>query len=84
VASGDAHVPLAVRGDGPHVAGRVVPARASYAGEAVSPVAVPPTWRAELQERFAPVNPPLFVNIPDASGPANSWVIQFRLRTIIF
>jgi hypothetical protein len=54
------------------------------AGEAVGLVAVPPTWRAELQKRFAPVNPPLFVNVPDASGPAKSWVIQFRVRTIIF
>jgi hypothetical protein len=26
------HVPLAVRGDGPHVAGRVVPAWASHCG----------------------------------------------------
>jgi hypothetical protein len=41
-------------------------------GEAVGPVAVAPTWRAELQERFAPVNPPLFVNVPDALGPAKS------------
>jgi hypothetical protein len=54
------------------------------AGEAVGPVAVPPTWRAELQEQFAAVNPPLFVNVPDAPGPAKSWVIQFRVRTIIF
>jgi hypothetical protein len=54
------------------------------AGEAVGPVAVPPTWRAELQERFGPVNPPLFVNVPDVLGPAKSWVIQFRVSTIIF
>jgi hypothetical protein len=54
------------------------------AGEAVGPVAVPPTWRAELQEQFGPVNPPLFVNVPDALGPAKSWVIQFRVSTITF
>jgi hypothetical protein len=30
------------------------------AGEAIGSVAVPPTWRAELQERFAPANLPLF------------------------
>jgi hypothetical protein len=54
------------------------------AGEAVGLVAVPPTWRAELQERFAPANPPLVVNVPDLPGPAKSWVIQFRVRPIIF
>jgi hypothetical protein len=54
------------------------------AGEAVGPVAVPPFWRAELQERFGPVNPPLFVNVPDAPGPTKSWVIQFRVSTNIF
>jgi hypothetical protein len=54
------------------------------AGEAIGPVAVPSTWRAELQERFVPVNPPLFVNVPDAPGPAKSWVIQFRVSTITF
>jgi hypothetical protein len=54
------------------------------AGEAVGPVAVPPTWRAELQERFAPVNPPHFVDVPDAPGPAKGWVIQYRVRIIIF
>jgi hypothetical protein len=54
------------------------------AGEAVGPVAVPPTWRAELQERFAPVNPPHFLHVPDASGAAKGWVIQYRVRTIIF
>jgi hypothetical protein len=48
------------------------------AGEAVGPVAVPPFWREELQERFAPANPPLVVNVPDLSGPTKSWVIQFR------
>jgi hypothetical protein len=45
------------------------------AGEAVGPVALPSTWRAELQERFAPVNPPHFLDVPDASGPAKGWVI---------
>jgi hypothetical protein len=40
------------------------------AGEAVGSVAVPPTWRAELQERFAPVNPSHFLDVPDAPGPA--------------
>jgi hypothetical protein len=54
------------------------------AGEAIGPVPVPPFWRAELQERFGPVNPPLFVNVPDAPGPAKSWVIQFRVSTNIF
>jgi hypothetical protein len=54
------------------------------AGEAVDPVAVPPFWRAELQERFAPANPPLVVNVPDLPGPAKSWVIQFRVRPVIF
>jgi hypothetical protein len=54
------------------------------AGEAVGPVVVPPTWRAELQERFAPVNPPHFLDVPDASGPSKAWVIQYRVRTIIF
>jgi hypothetical protein len=54
------------------------------AGEAVGPVAVPPTWRVELQERFAPANPPLFVNVLDLPGPAKNWVIQFRVRPIIF
>jgi hypothetical protein len=54
------------------------------AGEAVGPVAVPPTWRVELQERFAPVNPPHFLDVPDAPGPAKGWVIQYRVRTIIF
>jgi hypothetical protein len=54
------------------------------AGEAVGPVAVPPFWRAELQERFAPANPPLLVNVPDLPGHAKSWVIQFRVRPIIF
>jgi hypothetical protein len=53
-------------------------------GEAVGPVAVSPTWRAELQEWFAPVNPPHFLDVPDAPGPAKGWVIQYRVRTIIF
>jgi hypothetical protein len=30
------------------------------AGEVVGLVAMPPSWRVELQERFAPVNPPHF------------------------
>jgi hypothetical protein len=54
------------------------------ADEAVGPVAMPPFWRAELQERFAPANLPLVVNVPDLPGPAKSWVIQFRVRLIIF
>jgi hypothetical protein len=54
------------------------------AGEAVGPVAVPPTWRAELQERVAPVNPPYFLDVPDALGPTKGWVIQYRVHTIIF
>jgi hypothetical protein len=54
------------------------------AGEAVGPVAVPPFWRTELQERFALANPPLIVNVPDLPGLARSWVIQFRVRPIIF
>jgi hypothetical protein len=54
------------------------------AGEAVGSVAVLPFWRAELQEWFAPVNPPLFVNVPDAPGPAKCWIIQFRVSTNIF
>jgi hypothetical protein len=54
------------------------------AGEAVGPVAVPPFWRAELQQRFGPANPPLVVNVPDLPGPAKSWVIQFRVRPVIF
>jgi hypothetical protein len=48
------------------------------AGEAVGPVAVLPTWRAELQEWFAPVNPPYFLDVPDAPSPAKGWVIQYR------
>jgi hypothetical protein len=44
-------------------------------GEAVGPVAVPPTWRAELKERFAPVNLPYFLDVPDAPGPAKGWLI---------
>jgi hypothetical protein len=54
------------------------------AGETVGPVVVPPTCRVELQERFAPMNPPYFLDVPDARGPANGWVIQYRVRTIIF
>jgi hypothetical protein len=52
------------------------------AGEAVDSVAVPPFWRAELQERFAPANPPLVLNVPDFPGPAKSWVIQFRAQDL--
>jgi hypothetical protein len=54
------------------------------AGEAVGPVAVPPTWRAELQERFASVNPQYFLVVPDTPGPAKGWVIQYRVRIISF
>jgi hypothetical protein len=54
------------------------------AGQVVGPVAVPPTWRAELQERFDSVNPLHFVDVPDASGLVKGWVKQFRVRRIIF
>jgi hypothetical protein len=53
-------------------------------GEVVDSVAVPCTWRVELQERFALVNPPNFLAVPDALGPAKCWVIQYRVHTIIF
>jgi hypothetical protein len=54
------------------------------AGEAVGPVTMLPTWRAELQERFAPVNPPHSLDVLDVPGPAKGWLIQYRVRTIIF
>jgi hypothetical protein len=49
--------------------------RLPIAGEAVGPIAVPPTWRAELQDRFAPVNPPYFLDVPDVPEPTKGWVI---------
>ena len=52
------------------------------AGEAVGPVAVAPTWRAELQDRFAPVNLEDFVEVPDANGPAKNWVVQYKVRVV--
>jgi hypothetical protein len=58
--------------------------RLPIVGEAVGPIIVPPTWRVELQERFAPVNPPHFLDVPNAPGPVKGWVIQYRVRTIIF
>jgi hypothetical protein len=54
------------------------------ASEAIGPVAVPHTWTAELQEWFAQVNPPYFLDVPDVPGPAKGWVIQYRVRIIIF
>ena len=52
------------------------------AGEAVGPVVMPPTLRAELQDRFAPVNLEGFVDVPDTLGPAKTWVVQYKVRVV--
>ena len=56
-------------------------------GDAVGPRAVPPSWKDDLEVRFAPVQrlevlSPLLPH-PRASGPAKRWLLQFQVRNFI-
>lgn len=49
------------------------------AGEAVSPLELPPSWHADMVERFSVVAQGIQELVPDANGPMWRWLRQFQV-----
>lgn len=49
------------------------------AGEAVSPLEPPPSWYADMVERFSVVAQGIQELVPDANGPMWRWLRQFQI-----